>query len=373
MRVALLTNILSPYRMPAFRALAQTRDWKLRIFVNAQSEFDRHWEIDSQGLEVATIPGATRVRGGRTLHLPSPLHFFRALRGFRPDAVISAELGPRTLLAWLFCGVFRIPLTIWAVPTRDLLARAGLPRRMLGRFLLSRARSVVVPGAEGRRAFRGWGVPEARLFLAPHCHDIDTYAKALARLDPDSARLELRAALGCRPRVALVVGRLIPWKGTKQLLDAWDRLPPPLRRDWTLLFVGEGPEKNRINVARATHIPGEIVHVPRADPPELVELYTLADLMVFPTLGEPWGIVVNEAMACGLPVLCSPRAGCAEELVMPGETGWLADPHDEAALRDALIEALTCGSRMRMGERARKHVVRFTGEAMAKGFRAAVG
>jgi len=372
MRVALLTNILSPYRMPAFRALAQTPDWTLRIFVNAEREFDRHWEVDAQGLDVERLPGRSRVRKGRTLHFPSPLGLLRALRRFRPDAVISAELGARTLLAWLFCLLFRVPLTIWAVPTRDLLAQGGLLRRLLGPFLLARARSVVVPGAEGRRAFQAWGVPEERLFLAPQCHDVETYAKALARLDADSARLEIHAALGCRPRVALVVGRLLQWKGVKELLDAWDRLPPPMRRDWTLLFVGEGPEANRVDVAIATHAAGEIVHVPRAEAQELVELYTVADLMVFPTLGEPWGIVVNEAMACGLPVLCSSRAGCAEELVLPGETGWLADPHDEAALRDALLEALTCGHRIRMGERARRHVAGFTGEAMAAGFRDAI-
>lgn len=372
MRIALLTNILSPYRMPAFRALAQTPGWKLRVFVNAESEFDRHWQVDTEGLDVETLPGATRIRGGRTLHLPSPLRFFRALRRFRPDAVISAELGARTVLAWLYCLAFRVPLTIWAVPTRRLLARAGLLRRLLGPFLLSRARSVVVPGPEGRRAFRAWGVPDARLFEAPHCHDTETYAKALARLDPESARLQLDAALGCRPRIALVVGRLLHWKGTRQLLDAWDRVAPPLRRDWTLLFVGEGPERNRVDVARATHAPGEIAHIPRAGAERLAELYTLADLLVFPTLGEPWGIVVNEAMACGLPVLCSRHAGCAEALVIPGETGWLADPDDEIALRDTLIGALTCGRRARMGERARRHVSSFTGEAMAEGFRAAL-
>jgi len=372
MRVALLTNILSPYRMPAFRALASTPDWTLRVFVNADGEFDRHWTVDSEGLEVERLPGRSRVRDGRTLHLPAPLALFRALRRFRPDAVISAELGARTLLAWLYCLLFRVPLSIWAVPTRGLLKQAGLARRLLGPFLLARARTVVVPGAEGQRAFQAWGVPVAKIFQAPQCHDTETYAKALARLDPDSVRLELHAALGLRPRVALVVGRLLHWKGVKQLLDAWDRLPPPLRRDWTLLFVGEGPEANRIDVAIATHASGQVVHVARADPPQLVELYSVSDLLVFPTLGEPWGIVVNEAMACGLPVVCSTHAGCAEPLVLPGETGWLADPHDETALRDTLAEALTCGRRARLGERARQHVAGFTGEVMAAGFRAAV-
>lgn len=372
MRVALLTNILAPYRVPAFRALAATPDLTLRIFVNAEREFDRHWQVDAAGLDVERVPGAGVVRGGRTLHLPSPIRMLGALRRFRPDAVVSAELGARTLLAWLFCLCVGVPLHVWAEPTRQSLADAGLLRRLTGPFLLQQARSVIVPGSEAQRAYRGWGVPDARLFVAPNCHDTETYAKALARLDQEAVRRDLHAGLGCRARIALVVGRLLPVKGTKPLLDAWDRLPPSLRRDWTLLFVGEGREAKRVEVASATHLPGEVVHLREVEPEELVELYCAADLLVFPSLGDVWGVSVNEAMACGLPVLCSSRAGCAADLVEPGSTGWLADPADETAFRDALHEALTSGRRIRLGELARARVSRFTAEAMADGFRAAL-
>lgn len=372
MRVALLTNILAPYRLPAIRALARTPGWTLRVFVNAEREFDRSWELDAHGLDVERIPGARAVRGGRTLHFPSPLGAFAALRRFRPDAVISAELGARTLLAWLYCRAHRLPLVIWAEPTRGLLAQAGCVRRRLGRFLLARARTVVVPGSEARRAFEGWGVDPLRIVVAPNCHDDETYAKALACVDPRAARLALHAALGCRSRIALVVGRLLPWKGTRQLLDAWDRLPAGLRDDWTLLFVGEGSEAARVESAQRTHRPGEIAHVRRAAPRELAQLYSAAELLVHPSLGEPWGIVVNEAMACGLPVLCSRRAGCAEDLVEPGVTGWLADPLDACELRDALLEALGCEQRSLLGARARARVARFDAGAMAAGMRRAV-
>ena len=97
MRVALLTNILAPYRLPAFRALAQTPGWTLRVFVNAQREFDRSWEIEPDGLDVEEIPGAQLIRGGRTLHFPSPARFIAALRGFRPDAVIDYYWGGITI------------------------------------------------------------------------------------------------------------------------------------------------------------------------------------------------------------------------------------------------------------------------------------
>ena len=163
MRVALLTNILAPYRMPAFRALAQTPGFTLRVFINAASEFDRHWQVDADGLDVELLPGACAVSNGRTLHFPSPTKLWHALKSFRPDAVVSNELGARTLLAWLFCLCMRVPLHIWAEPTRDSLAKGGVVRRLLGPFLLHQARSVIVPGSEARRAFPPRGVPEHRL------------------------------------------------------------------------------------------------------------------------------------------------------------------------------------------------------------------
>jgi glycosyltransferase involved in cell wall biosynthesis len=372
MRVALLTSILSPYRVPPFRALASTPGLRLRVFVNAVTEFDRSWELDPGGLDVEMVASASVARGDRTLHVPLPWKLLRGLRRFRPDVVLSAELGARTLLAWLFCALARIPLVIWVEPTRARLAAAGALRRALGPFLLARARAVVVPGREARRALRALGVPEARLFDAPNAHDVEGFAKALAALDHEALHRDLRAGLGCRARIVLVAGRLFPVKGVEPLLVAWNRLAPDVRRDWTLLFVGDGPLAGCVAAARDTHLPGEIVRLPALQPRELIELYAAADLLVFPSLGDVWGLTVNEALACGLPVLCSTRAGCAEDLVSPGENGWLADPLDEERFAAALGEALRCGHRKQLGDRGRETVAGFTPEAMAQGFRRAL-
>jgi glycosyltransferase involved in cell wall biosynthesis len=326
--------------------------------------------VDPGGLDLEIVRGVSWVRGGRTLHLP--LGLFGALRRFGPGVVVSGELGARTLLAWLYCALFRIPLVIWIETTRLLSATADPLRVALARFLLSRARAAIGPGREARLVLRGWGVEDARIFDAPNSHDHDGFAKALAALDLEAVQRDLRAGLGCRARIALVVGRLVPSKGIAELLDAWDRLPSRLRSDWTLLFLGSGPLASRVEQARDTHRPGEIVRVPAVQPREVIDFYSAADLLLFPSLEDPWGLVVNEAMACGLPVLCSPRAGCAKDLIQPGENGWLADPLDEDAFSSALLEALTSGRRQRLGERARETVRSFTPEAMAEGMRSAL-
>ena len=80
MRVALLTNILPPYRVPVFRALAATPGWQLRVLLNARSEFDRSWEVNPDGLDLEIVKSVSLVRGGRTLHIP--LGLLGALRRF---------------------------------------------------------------------------------------------------------------------------------------------------------------------------------------------------------------------------------------------------------------------------------------------------
>ena len=171
MRVALLTNILPPYRLPVFRELARTPGWQLRVFLNATSEWSRDWDVDFGGLDVELVRGAALRRGDDTLHLPFSL--LPALVRFAPDAIVSGELGARTALAALYAAAARVPLVAWVEGTRARAAASGRLRRCVGPLLLSRARSAVVPGGEARRLLRAWGVPE---------HEWDT---AYAVVDPD--------------------------------------------------------------------------------------------------------------------------------------------------------------------------------------------
>ena len=104
----------------------------------------------------------------------------------------------------------------------------------------------------------------------------------------------------------------------------------------------------------------------------MIELYAAADLVLLPSLQEPWGLVVNEAFLCGVPVLCSSRAGCAADMLRPGENGWVFDPTDEDDFANTLREALTCGRRDQLGAEARRTAERFRPEAMAEGMRRAI-
>lgn len=377
MRGALLTNILTPYRIPVYRALERdTLHW--RVFTNADTEFDRGWRTDRTGLDVERVCswafrrsfafGGPGVAQQVTTHVPIGL--LGALRRHRPDVVVSAELGPRTLAAWLYCRIASVPLVIWSYHSRAS-ATAGPAQQRLRRLLLARADAVVGMGTQAREVLTSYGVDPKRVFDAPNACDTAGLAKSLAVADPAALHRDLAASARCRERIALVAGRLVAGKGIEPLLDAWSDLPPRLRARWTLLFLGDGPLGPAVERAARAGEPGEIARVPAVAPNCMAAYYAASELLVFPSLGDPWGLVVNEAFGCGVPVVCSSRAGCADDLVRPGENGWIADPTHLGEWTAALRAALEHPDLASLGARARAAVRRFSPEAMAAGILAA--
>ncbi len=152
LRVALLTNILSPYRAPVYRALGDEPDVTLRVFLCAESEFDRSWRVDPADIDTRVVASWSLRRRIRTtgpasaeqivtLHVPWGI--VPGLQRFGPDVVVSAELGPRTLLALAWCTVRRVPLVIWSYHSRVSATSASPGRRALRRLLLALSYSVI--------------------------------------------------------------------------------------------------------------------------------------------------------------------------------------------------------------------------------------
>ena len=163
--------------------------------------------------------------------------------------------------------------------------------------------------------------------------DNASLAQAVAELrtnDPVSS------ALPDRPYF-LYVGRLAPEKNVETLLSAWVAYRET-GGTWPLILVGDGPsagalreQANNSGFAAEVHFPG--LRASR----ELPRFYAFAGCFVLPSLREPWGLVVNEALACSLPVLVSSRCGCAEDLVDEGRNGYTFDPSSTSELTGRLL------------------------------------
>lgn len=331
MRVALLTNVLTPYRLPVYRDLASTPGWRLRVMVSAETDatwsraFAGAHERGAGELDVAVVRSlalrrryAVHASADATQHVTThvPLGALAALQRFRPDIVVSAELGPRTLLAAAYAALASRPLVIWSYQSRAAADAAGGLHNALRRALLTRADAVVGMGRQAREVLRALGVAGEHLFDAPNAHDATALEAALAATEPTVAQAALRGGFGCRPRVALVLGRLVAAKGLRPLLAAWERLPAGAKRDWTLLFVGDGPLRGEIAAAARRAEPGEIVATGAVPAADVAALYAGVDLLVFPSLGDPW---VSSSTRPSPPVCrCSARRSPAAPTISSG-------------------------------------------------------
>jgi glycosyltransferase involved in cell wall biosynthesis len=169
-------------------------------------------------------------------------------------------------------------------------------------------------------------------------------------------------------RYFLYVGRFAAEKNLFRLLEAFKLYRGSSGdRPWDLVLVGSGPDRQAIDeYIRRNDVPG-VVFSGFRQIGELPAFYALAGCLVLPSLSETWGLVVNEAMAAGLPVLVSERCGCVPELVHPGLNGYVFDPLDVEEL--ARLMALMTSRQVdlkAMGEESRRIISLYSPESWAR-------
>ena len=229
LRVAFLTNFVSPYRRPVYESLGRTEGWDFRVFTNAATEFDRHWEVDTSQLDVVVSKTWTKRRTIQhevpvayeevvSLHVPTGL--FGDLRRFRPDIILSSELGPRTIVASAYGALHRVPVGIWSYHSRTS-AACGAKQLRVRRALLGRAAVAIGMGTQAREVLRGWGVEDERIVDALNTTDLTTLESRLAAPEIDGRAQAIKDRIAPGKRIALVLGRLIPLKGIPELLESW--------------------------------------------------------------------------------------------------------------------------------------------------------
>ena len=189
-------------------------------------------------------------------------------------------------------------------------------------------------GKRARDYLRSFGVPSARILASPHAVDNAHFAASAVPHQDPAARARARAARGFGPDdfVVLFVGKIEAKKRPGDVIEAAARLGPRA----ALLMVGAGPlERSCREQAAALGVRAWWAGF--LNQSQLGEAYAIADCLVLPSdWGETWGLVVNEAMATGLPCVVSDRVGCGPDLVVPGVTGDVVPFGDVPALSAAL-------------------------------------
>jgi len=242
------------------------------------------------------------------------------------------------------------------------------------RWVVRNCRSAFVAGRPQARYAQALGIPPHRVHHPGSCVvDNDFWRAAARRVRTDPERERTCAALP--PRYFLTIARFIPCKNLPFLVEAYARYRAAAgSHAHDLVLCGDGPERDRVEqAARRLRVRG--VHLRGWLPQDaLAPCYALASCFILPSAEfECWGLVVNEAMACGLPVLVSRACGCAEDLVHDGSNGYSFDPTDLDGLADLMLELGAADAlRRRMGAASLRLIEAYSPEVAAQNFWLAV-
>ena len=236
-------------------------------------------------------------------------------------------------------------------------ARTGWKEALKSKLVRTMFDWAVVGGEAHVRYLRQLGFPSDRI-----AHFYDVVGNERVQQNTHAIRQASSAAAhGLPEHYFLFIGRLAEEKNVCGLVRDWLEYR---RRGgtWALVMAGDGPELPKLRQMLAGSAYQNVSLVGHKSSRELLPLFAFADCFVLPSTREPWGLVVNEAMAASLPLLVSSRCGCAEDLVTHGQNGMVFDPADQEAMVSCMLnmEALPEVERVRQGAFSASRIARFS-------------
>jgi glycosyltransferase involved in cell wall biosynthesis len=344
-RVAVVPPVPMPYREPLFAALSRVDGIDLRVVYQAaiQPGWDapQEWFPERHDYSAEHLRAFQRSRPGRT-PVVWPRGLERALSRFGADSVVAWEYGPTSLRTLAWCRLRRRGYAIFSELTAEVEQALSERHRSLQRTLAMQADACIAASSRAGERFRALGVPAERVFVSVQSAD----TAALRAIERDGRRD------GEGPVRFLAVGRLVPDKNYERLIDAFAAagLGPERAR---LDVHGTGPLREQLE-ARAAATGVDVRFAGHTAAAELPAVYAQADAFVLASSFEPFGVVVREAAAAALPIVCSRVAGAAGDVAVDGENALLVDPLDVGALAGALRRLADDPElRARLGDRGR--------------------
>ena len=326
-----LVNFLSPNLLPVFREV-QKLVGKLTILVSVPIESNRNWEVDFGDLDVIVQRTWTKTQKvqhpagyDEELYVHIPLDTFKQLRSLNPDCVVSLEMGTRSLLSSCY--------RMWNRKTRHVVsvygserseAGRGKLRRFLRQWLLKRADVVTYNGPSCLRYLQALGANEQKMLPW-------NYAS-----DPAKSYSGPILAIARPPLSLLTVSQFIERKGVVLAAETLSKYATRFAdRQITWTLVGTGPQEVKL---REVDYPSnlQVTFAGHCNAQQLQEFYASHECLLFPTLGDEWGLVVDEALASGQIVLGSIHSQAVEALIVDGINGWQFDPEVPESLHQAL-------------------------------------
>jgi glycosyltransferase involved in cell wall biosynthesis len=373
--VWLLTNSPSPYQVELFAAIDRLSDVELHVrFMRPSSSADPA-HCCQCGFSARILSGMERRwwRDEFRLHLGA---LWEAAWSDADCFILSGLYTSPTFLGTAFILTLRRkPWAVWLERPHSGWEHCGSskwiispPTRWIRTFLQKSlfrwATRIMCIGTAARDAYQNVGAPAEKLLLLPYCCDLRRYDE----VDPESVqRVKDRYRLQDKT-VFLFSGQMIVRKGVDLLLSAFQMLAAE-RDDVALLLLGDGPLREKLQSQVRPSLADRVHFAGFVNQPELPAHFQAADVFVFPSRHDGWGVVVNEACAAALPVITTRQTGAAHDLVRDGQSGFVVERDDVDSLCRCMQYLADHPETAReFGRRSRELVEPFSAENGARRF-----
>ncbi len=352
-KTVILHNYMIPHSFPILNELVQNKDIDLEVFYLAASAKNRRWKITHKNLnfKYKLLPNFQTIffKEDFFTYIINPTIIWELIKS-QYDVVISdGWLDLSCQLAFLMTKILGKKYVLWSESTKNEPSWRRTIALPMVKMMVVHSDAYLVRGTRAREYLISLGADPQKIFLAPCVIDIEFFHRQSKISPSEKKKLKDRFHIRQDSLVILYSGQLIKRKGLIYLLQAFSEIESKYK-NVTLVFQGYGPEKENLfkqcfdenikNVVFSDHL--EIEEIPK--------IYALADIFVLPSYEETWGRVINEAMACGLPIITTQKVGASVDLVKDGVNGLVVQAENSLALQKAIESLITNDDlRKRMG------------------------
>ena len=363
--VVILNNYLRVHHAVSYMELAK-RVRKLTVLLSVPMEPNKDWEAEWMGLDVKMQKNWMFTKKWKHSkgfsednYIHVPVDTIKQLKQLKPDIVFSYEMGVRTLLSGWFRQLNRrVPLVMVGNMSQGIEQERKLSRRMLRSVVRRAVDFCTYNGPSCKRYLSSLGVSEDRLHHLPYCIDQSVvYQEPRAPIPND------------KPRTLLFCGGIVARKGVVEFassLEKWCQANPDRKVVFRLAGAGDLTEK--VLEKQKGNLKIELLG--DLDQAGLRLANRDADICVYPTFADEWGLVPIEALASGMPVLGSFYAQSVEAVVKDGQNGWVFKTDDVPSMDKAIDAAMDCSNEqlVEMQNACRQSVAHISPTATAESF-----
>jgi glycosyltransferase involved in cell wall biosynthesis len=353
-KIMIVTNIPNPYRIPLFNELnvqLKQKGIKLKVVFGAREHSRRKFQLDIE-----------EFRFDYTILKPSPWNIFftgktlftysgllKLTRQEQPDQIIIIGFSPGTIKLWLRSFRDKAPIVIWSgtIPT----SKHSFLRRMQRKSIMKRVSGYIAYGSKAKEYLVSMGADPGKVHIAINTVDTTFFSSKTSQLRQDLQEKGDKKHL-------TYIGYLIPRKNVSRVLEVV-KLLVETRKDFILDLIGDGSDKEKLEKFVEDNGMSSFVKFHGfKQKHELPYFLARSHCFLFQTDFDIWGLVLNEAMAAGIPCISSIHAGASHDLIIEGETGFAMDFADTVRVAERLNWILDHPDKARqIGDNASKFIL----------------